>query len=228
VAGDFRLAVIPTIASYLLPRFLKSFSKEFAKVELYVEEMKTGTILSELQSDRLDGAILATPIQAKDFKIHPLYYEEFFVYFSGGHPLLKKSQISRQELDSGELWLLQDGHCFKDQVLGFCSLPSGFEATMANIHFQSGSLDTLRRLVKSNQGYTLIPAMMALSLDAKEYAAHVRPFKTPSPVREVSFVYRRDHWKLEIVKAIEDSVRHALPSEIHQKQEKNQLVLDFC
>jgi LysR family transcriptional regulator, hydrogen peroxide-inducible genes activator len=228
VAGDFRLAVIPTVSSHLLPRFLKPFSKAFPRVHLYIEEMKTESILTELQNDRLDGAILATPIEGLDFKIHPLYYEPFFVYLSPAHPLLKKSHLLREDLDASQMWLLQDGHCFKDQVLSFCSFPGDFESTLANIHFQSGSLDTLLRLVRSSRGYTLIPAMMALSLDKREFAAHVRPFKAPIPTREVSFVYRRDHWKLEIIKAIEDAVTSTLPAGIHRRPERNQIVLEIC
>ncbi|MGK5085500.1 hydrogen peroxide-inducible genes activator [Bdellovibrionota bacterium FG-1] len=228
IAGDFRLAVIPTISSHLLPRFLKSFSKALPRVELFIEEMKTETILNELQNDRLDGAILATPIQGADFKVHPLYYEPFFVYLSPGHPLLKKSQVLREDLDTSQMWLLQDGHCFKGQVLNFCSLPPDFEAALTHIHFQSGSLDTLRRLVRANRGFTLIPAMMAVALEKKEFDAHVRPFRAPIPVREVSFVYRRDHWKLEIIKAIEEAVSKTLPAEIHQRRERNEVVLEFC
>jgi LysR family hydrogen peroxide-inducible transcriptional activator len=228
IAGDFRLAVIPTISSHLLPLFLKSFSKAFPRVELFIEEMKTSTILSDLQSDRLDGAILATPIRGDEFKVHPLYYEPFFVYMSPEHPLLKKKVLSREDLDATQIWLLQDGHCFKDQILSFCSFPADVESALANIHFQSGSLDTLRRMIRSNRGYTLIPAMMALALDKKEFAAHVRPFKAPIPVREVSFVYRRDHWKLSIIKSIEEAVQKALPAEIHLKPERGQNVLEFC
>lgn len=228
LAGDFKLAVIPTISSYLLPLFLKSLSKAFPKVQLYIEEMKTDTILSELQNDKLDGAILATPINNTEFKVHPLYYEPFYAYFSPDHPLLKKSQISREDLDTSQMWLLQDGHCFKDQVLNFCSLPTDYDMALSNIHFQSGSLDTLLRLVQNNRGFTLIPAMMALSFDKREFNAHVRAFKSPIPTREVSFIYRRDHWKLEIIKAIEQAVIQNLPSVIHQNPERNQLVLEIC
>lgn len=228
LAGDFKLAVIPTISSYLLPLFLKSFSKAFPKIQLYVEEMKTQTILSELQNDKLDGAILATPIDSTEFKVHPLYYEPFLAYFSPDHPLLKKNAVSRDDLDANQMWLLQDGHCFKDQVLNFCSLPPDFDMALSNIHFQSGSLDTLLRLVQNNRGYTLIPAMMALSLEKREFNAYVRSFKAPIPTREVSFIYRRDHWKLEIIRSIEEAISTNLPQEIKQHPERNQLVLEIC
>lgn len=228
VGGDFKLAVIPTVASDLLPLFLKPFSKRFPKVRLFIEEMKTAVILSELANDQLDAAILATPIEGADFHTHPLYYEPFFVYFGAGHALLKQSAIHKHQLDASEMWLLQDGHCFKDQVLQYCALPRGGDAALNTIRFQSGSLDTLRRLVQANEGYTLIPAMMALSLRKSEREAHVRPFHAPAPAREISLIYRRGHWKLSSIQAIEDTIRQHLPEGVPQQPAKAMKVLEVC
>lgn len=228
VRGDFRLGVIPTVASDLLPHFLAPFVKAHPQVRLFIEEMKTETLLHELSGDRLDGAILATPIAGTDYKVHPLYYEPFYVYLSSGHPLLQQRSLTRADLDPAEMWLLQDGHCFKDQVASFCQLPKSAESALGNIHFQSGSLDTLRRLVQSGQGYTLMPAMMALSFRAAEREAHVRPFRAPVPTREISLIYRRDHWKLAILAAIERTISERLPKYIHSKPEKAMKVLDVC
>ncbi len=228
VSGDFRLAVIPTVSSYLLPLFLKTFTQVNPKVRLMIEETKTETILQELSEDRLDGAILATPVEGVDLKVHPLYYEPFYAYLSPRHELLKNTSLSREDLDPREMWMLQDGHCFKDQVLDFCGLPGDKAADQANVRFQSGSLDTLRRMVQSHRGHTLIPAMMAFALRKEEQAAHVRPFRAPVPTREISFVYRRDHWKLAVIRAIEESVARCLPEGIHAKPEKGQRVLAVC
>jgi LysR family hydrogen peroxide-inducible transcriptional activator len=228
LSGEFRLGVIPTVACELLPLFVRPFSKAFPKVQLFIEEMKTEMILSELAADRLDGAILATPIEGADVKTHSLYYEPFSVYFSGGHPLLKQTTVARTELDAAEMWLLQDGHCFKEQVINFCALPGAGDLALGNVHFQSGSLDTLRRLVQGSQGYTLIPAMMALSLNKKERDAHVRPFKHPVPAREISMIYRRDHWKLAIIRAIEETVLSSLPESIQTTPGKAMRVLEVC
>lgn len=232
-SGDFRLAVIPTIASYLLPYFVGPFSKKFPKVKWNIEETKTETILEHLDLDKIDAAILATPIvetggRVYQHKVHPLYYEPFFAYFSKGHRLLARRQIEATDLDPNEMWLLQDGHCFKDQVLSFCGLQAQDKKLTASprIRFQSGSLDTLRRLVQKGDGFTLIPAMMALELRKDERDAHVRGFKNPIPTREVSLIYRRDHWKLSIIKAIEKTVIESIPSSIARTPERSQKVLD--
>ncbi|MCC7441403.1 MAG: LysR family transcriptional regulator [Bdellovibrionales bacterium] len=225
-SGEFRLAVIPTVASDLLPVFLRPFSAAYPAVTLHIEELKTETILNELAQDRLDGAILATPVEGEGLKVHPLYYEPFLVYLSSGHPLLKEERLGRDQLDASEMWLLQDGHCFKDQVLNYCARGRGTAASSGNVHFRSGSLDTLRRLVRNNRGHTLIPAMMAHSLPAEERRGHVRPFRDPRPTREVSLIYRRDHWKLPILKAIEKTIGEHLPKAIPRRPEKSFKVLD--
>ncbi len=228
VSGDFRLAVIPTVSSYLLPLFIRPFSINYPKVRLFIEEMKTETILEHLADDRLDGAILATPLEEAHFKVHPLYYEPFLAYLSKGHALLKEKLVTRKQLNMNDMWLLQDGHCLKDQVYNFCPSPLKEKISsqgQGNIWFQSGSLDTLKRLVENSGGMTLIPAMMAITLDEREKKKYVRAFKPPVPVREISMVYRRDHWKLSMIKAIETTVSNNLPSSISTRPEKQQQVL---
>lgn len=228
IAGEFKLAIIPTIASYLVPYFVRQFSRTYPKVDLFIEEMKTDTILSELRNDKLDGAILATPIEGHSFKVHPLYYEPFYLYLSEEHPLLKKKQLTQEDLDATQMWLLQDGHCFKNQVLSFCSLPPSQDSVLPNVRFQSGSLDTIKRLVQANKGYTLMPALMVETLDKGEVERHVRPFKAPIPTREVSFLYRRDHWKLDIIRAIETVVEQTLPESLSRTRGKHHTVLEVC
>lgn len=231
LSGEFKLGVIPTVASHLLPLFIGEFSKSYPQVELLIQEMKTETILKELGDDGLDGAILATPISGLDFKIHPLYYESFYVYFSKNHPLLKFDQITREQLVSDQMWLLEDGHCFKDQVLNFCLLPKKRshpdEKGLPPVRFQSGSLDTLLRLVqRSEEGYTLIPAMMVNQMKREGEYGHVRPFKPPIPTREISLIYRRDHWKLAILSAIEKIIVSHLPKDIRAQPDKVQKILE--
>ena len=227
VTGKFRLGIIPTVASQLLPLFLGEFSKRYPKADLYIEELKTETIIEDLNNDRLDGAILATPLNQNGLKEHPLYYEPFYLYLSENHPLLKKPTLTADDLNGKEMWLLQDGHCFKSQMANFCTIDEKSGSAFKNIHFQSGSLEVLKTIVKNNNGYTMIPAMMVATLSPAEIRKHVRPFKTPVPTREISFVYRRDHWKLDIIKAIENCVREQLPDNVSSSRSRNERVLDL-
>lgn len=227
--GEFRLGVIPTVASCLIPLFAEAFAKKYPRVELFLDEMKTETLLSELRADRIDGGILATPMENSPsaLKVHPLYYEAFDLFASPGHPLLKKKLLGAEDLGAEDLWLLSDGHCFRGQVLAFCSLPKKEHPVLGNIHFQGGSLDTLVRLVNQSKGYTLLPSLMRRSLgkDAKE---QLRQFQSPVPAREISFVYRRDHWKLDIIAALEATIRSCVPGEVSLEKPKTFQVLEVC
>ncbi len=229
VSGEFRLGVIPTIASDLIPLFVEHFSEKYPKVELFIEESKTASILQELDNDRLDGGILATPLNEEGLKVHPLYYEPLVLYLSPEHPLSKKKKVEADDLDGSQLWMLTDGNCFRNQVVNFCSIAGRKESgVLKNVHFESGSLDTLRKLVQKSRGYTLLPLLMAIRLDEAEYRSHVRIFSGAVPAREVAMVYRRDHWKLEIIAAIEEVIAQVLPQSVsRQKLEKFQ-ILEVC
>jgi len=228
VEGEFRLGVIPTVATYLIPLFLKDFSKAYPRIELFIEEMKTESIVEELKNDKLDGAILATPLAEGGFKEHPLYYEPFSLYASKGHSLLKQLKITPKDLDGSQMWMLKDGNCFKTQVANYCSISPSEDSVFKNIHFQSGSIDTLCHVIQRNQGYTLIPELLTTLMSPSEVRSYVRPFASPTPAREISFVYRRDHWKLDIIDALENTVKKSLPKGVRSKKEKDLLVVEIC
>ncbi len=213
IAGEFRLGIIPTVSGTLLPPFVSRFALKYPSVELFIEELKTETILEELAQDRLDGGILATPLGKNELKEHPLFYEPFYLYLSPGHPLLKKARLTDADLEASQMWTLQDGHCFGDQVAQYCSLESEAPPVYKNIHFRSGSLETLRNIVRLSDGYTMIPGLLAEQMNKGERKSFVRTFRSPTPTRTISLVYRRDHWKLAILRAIEDSVRECVPED---------------
>ncbi len=228
VAGEFRLAIIPTVAATLIPGFISHFARKYPKVELYIEELTTEAILESLGRDKLDAGILATPLPQHGFEEAPLYYEPFKLYLSKGHALLAKSACSKGDLQDDGLWLLRDGHCFKDQVLRYCAISEGTQPHFHNIHFQSGSLDTLRRLVQEGHGYTLIPAFMTAYMSKTEIDAHVRPFRAPEPAREISLVSRRRHWKSNMMQALRTSITANLPKEAKELKKEKLELLDVC
>lgn len=228
VSGEFRLGIIPTVGNYLIPLFVEKFAKAHPDIDLYIEELQTETILQNLRDDRLDGAVLATPLRKKDLKEKPLYYEPFELYVSKSHPLLGKKRLHPSDLDGDQMWMLKDGHCFRDQVVNMCSIDAGVDGVLRNVHFQGGSLDTLRNLVRRSRGYTLIPSLMKTLLDAREIREHVRPFVAPVPTREISFVQRRDDWKSDIADAIQETVLKSLPIDLRRQGPDQQAVLEVC
>lgn len=209
-SGNFRLGIIPTIAPYLLPLFIEAFSQAYPRVLLKVDELKTENILRELNDDALDAAILATPLHEEGLRERRLYYEPFHLYVGKEHKLAVHKKVREDELDAAEMWLLQDGHCFRQQASKICSRKNE-KSVFANIEFEGGNLETLRYLIREGRGYTLVPELFVTTLSAAERQTHVRDFATPVPSREVSLVFRRNQWKSDILKAIELTVKAALP-----------------
>lgn len=213
LAGPFALAVVPTIAAQVLPLFLNSFAVKHPKVELSIREMQTDTILQQLRDDKIDAAIAATPLGERGMRERPLYYEPFHAYFAAGHPLLAKAKIRESQLDPQELWLLNDGHCLRTQVATACSRDNTSD-NHGNVRFEAGNLDTLRQLVRKGDGYTLLPDLFVRQLQKSECRNHVRPMFKPVPTREVSLVFRRGHYKSDIIRALFDAIQEHLPDDV--------------
>lgn len=226
LSGDFRIGVIPTIAPYLLPLFIGAFSKKYPKVQLIIDEMKTDSIIDALREDKLDAGILATPLHESGLRERPLYYEPFQLYVAKNHALNARKRIKDDDLSGDSMWLLADGHCFRNQIARFCSLKNQ-DGVFPNVHFEGGNIDTLRNLIRKSAGYTLVPALFTESLPESERRDYIREFEKPVPAREVSIVYRRDQWKSDLLKALEESIREKLPKELTEHDPKRQVVLDI-
>jgi LysR family hydrogen peroxide-inducible transcriptional activator len=213
VSGEFRLGVIPTLSSTTIPAFIAPFIKRYPKVKLFIDERKTAELISGLREDSLDAGLLSTPLNEQGISEHVLFREDFFLYVNPRHPLSKRKVLAISDLEESHMWLLEDGHCFKNQVVRFCSLIQGAGA-IPNVHFEGGSLETLRQLVKQTSTFTLIPELFMRRLPSREQTTMVRPFRAPAPHRDVSLVFRRDHWKREIVTALEQSILESLPDSL--------------
>jgi LysR family hydrogen peroxide-inducible transcriptional activator len=224
--GGFKIGIIPTLAPYVLPLFVDAFAKEYPAVDLHIDELKTEEIILALREDRIDAGLLATPLGEKGLRERPLFYEPFYAYCAPGHPLLKRKKLRETDLEPHGLWLLQDGHCLRNQVVNFCSANNATQ-TYDNVHFESGNLETLRYLVHSGEGYTLLPHLMVLQLPKSEREKYVRPFVRPVPTREVSLVFRRDQFKQRIQRALFDCIRERIPDGLFDKESANMQVLDI-
>ena len=214
VEGQLHIGIIPTIAPYLLPYFLGPFSKKFGDIELVIKEMKTDEILHDLRKDLLDAAILATPLHDPGIFETPLYYEEILLYLNPGHKLAIKKQVAPKELAPGDMWMLTEGNCFRDQVINLCALRNSQPLT--NLKYQSGSLETLKKMVDVEGGYTLLPELAVLEMPFKEFK-RIRHFKKPNPVREVSLVSARQTAKKNLLDRLSEVILENLPEEIKDK-----------
>jgi LysR family hydrogen peroxide-inducible transcriptional activator len=211
IAGPFKLAVIPTMAPYLVPLFVEAFARKYPKVDLTIEEAKTQDILDMLKRDELDAALLATPLKDDQIIERVLFYEPFHLFVSPRHKLSGKQKVKEQDLADGDIWLLTEGHCFREQVLKICSFKG--RGKHGNLEFESGNLETLKNLVSRGDGYTMLPYLAVAGLPPHQKKL-VRDFASPIPTREVSLVHARSFQKERIIIALENEILANLPKEV--------------
>lgn len=218
VGGTLQLGIIPTIAPYLLPLFIASFIKKYPQITLHVEELQTEHILKRLYDETIDAGILVTPTEERGIFEMPLYYEKFVVYTSKNHPLSRKDFIKSNDLDTSDIWLLTQGHCFRNQMLNLCQKRET-QNKISNFDFESGSLETLRKLVEQESGYTLLPELAIREFN-KSQQNMVRFFEAPAPAREVSIITRRNHLKQKQTAALKEQIIKNLPESLLQPENK--------
>ncbi len=224
--GDFELAVIPTLAPYVIPLFIGDFGRKYPGVNLVVHEYKTDDIIRMLYNDELDAGLLVTPLRDDGLIERHLYYEAFYCYLNGQHPLMEKEYIAEKDLGCGDLWLLSEGHCFRNQMLKICAAGQD-QCVYPNIRFESGSLETLIKLVDANSGFTLLPRMAVDEMRTHGAARRIKPFMDPVPTREVSLVYNRSFLKETILNALEKSILDNLPGHIRSLKKQQVQVVDI-
>lgn len=215
--GDLHVAVIPTLAPYLMPRLLPVIAKTAPELTLRIQEMQTNKILEALSNDEIDVGVLATPL--KDPKIFEmaLFYEPFYLLCRKGEPLADQKKIKYNQLSVEKMWLLEEGHCLRNQMIDICAIKKE-RNFHKNYQFESGSLETLKNLVNAYGGYTLIPQ---LAIDDIGNQSRVLPFERPIPAREIGIVYRREHYKGPLIEALADSILESIPEEVRKIRPKD-------
>ncbi len=200
LSGRFTLGIIPTLAAYVLPWFLADFAERHPEIELTVRERPTEVIVRELGSQQMDAAILATPLEEPSITEIPLFQDPFYVYADEGSSLLDDDdEVDVSTLEEGSLWLLEDGHCFRNQVVYLCGLHE--RTVLGSVRMEGGSFESLRGLVDAAGGHTLIPETYAQTLPRTVRRKQIRPFAGSTPSREVSLVHHRSQWKTEVLQA---------------------------
>jgi LysR family hydrogen peroxide-inducible transcriptional activator len=223
VAGEFRIGIIPTVAAYLVPLFLQSFMKRYPDVELSIDEIQTDVIIDYLQKDQLDIGILATPLSMQGIVENPIYYEPFVAYLPKKHRLLALDKLSADDLIPGELMLLDEGNCFREQTIQLCNKFGEFSKKHKKMHFEGGNLETLKRLVDKDFGITVLPYLMVSDFQNDDEKSRCRPFTLPQPTREISVVHGKSFLKSQIIKAFTHELKSHLPSELLNRKDSNVL-----
>jgi LysR family hydrogen peroxide-inducible transcriptional activator len=219
--GQLTIGVIPTIAPYLLPLLLPVVEKTLPQLELRMFEMQTQRIIEALNADEIDVGILATPLKEPKIIEYPLYYEPFSVLCKKDHELASSRRIKYSLLKFNDIWLLEEGHCLRHQVVDLCSIKQGKNAKRKFL-FESGSLETLKNLVDSYGGYTLLPQLATESIGGRSILI---PFERPIPAREIGLVYRREHYKNVLIESLGEAILKAIPDDIRKLRQKDLDVL---
>ena len=208
LGGIFRVGILPTIAPYLLPRFFPQMMKKYPTLDIRVREMKTYQIKEALLQGDIDAGILATIEGLEEYEQTTLFYEKYVGYVSREDALFKKEVIRTADVASSrELWLLDEGHCFRDQMVRFCQMKSSQTSQLA---YNLGSMETFMRMVESGMGITFIPelAEMQLSDPQKEL---VRPFAIPIPTRELILITNKNFIRQTLLDTVVKEIQASVP-----------------
>jgi LysR family hydrogen peroxide-inducible transcriptional activator len=216
--GELRLGIIPTVAPYLLPLFLNDFLQKYPSIRLKVIELNTEAIVDHLKKHLLDAGLLATPLNDPGIFEQPLFYEEFVVYVSPDEAVYRKRYVLADDIDVRHLWLLEEGHCLRSQIMHLCELKTQMQEDN-NFHYEAGSIETLKKMVETKNGITILPELALQDLSAQQLKM-VRHFKAPVPVREVSLVTHRNFVKKRLLDALREEILLAVPQAMQYKDRR--------
>jgi LysR family hydrogen peroxide-inducible transcriptional activator len=200
IEGKLKLGVIPTIASSLMTIILKPLMEKYPALIFEIHEQTTSQLMKSLQDGKLDLGILSTPIAISDLETELLYKEELVLY---GH--FGRKEIKKIELNEQRLFLLQDGHCLRDQIIQLCELKKN-KFLPSNLRFESNTFDTLLNLVDDFQGMTFLPKLYSAQLSEARQKRLI-PLEEGRLEREISLCYYRPYAKWNVIKRLNADIQ---------------------
>lgn len=218
LSGELRVGIIPTLAPYLLPLFMPRFLNRYPLVRLTISEQTTDAIIENLENNLLDVGLLSLPLNKSFIKEHSLFFEEFVLYASKGEPILDKEYVLKKDIDLNRLCLLEEGHCLRTQVFNLCTLQKQ-EKGGRQLDFETGSIETLKRVVDIQGGVTILP-LLALNDMTKSKIENTRHFKYPAPVREIGLVTYRYFLKENLIEKLKEAILESIPEEMLSQRKR--------
>lgn len=212
LSGTFRIGILPTVAPYLLPRFFPQLLLEHPEMGVRVVEMRTSEVRRALDAGEIDAAIVVRLQELEGYNLTTLYYEQFLAYVSESDPLFARESIRSTDLRDEFVWLLDEGHCFRDQLVKFCQMRSARSSKAA---YSLGSIETFMRMVEMGRGITFIPEL-AVSQLTEEQRRLVRPFALPVPTREVVMMTTDSFVRQTVLDHVCGAIRKSVPRELLQ------------
>ncbi len=216
LSGTLRLSIIPTLAPYFVPLFLKTLEKAQPDIHLIIEEQPTAAIIHKLKTSEIDAGLLVTPIQEKSLLNEPLFFEEFFLY---ANPKIDKSYVIPEDIDFKNLWLLEEGHCMRHQMIRICELKN---KENPHVTYNAGSIESLVNITDAYGGMTILPELATWHLNT-ERKQRVVSFQEPTPVREVSMIHHKFSAKMAIIRAVNQVILETIPNYMKIKESYQRL-----
>ncbi|MEO6683613.1 MAG: LysR substrate-binding domain-containing protein [Ginsengibacter sp.] len=217
-SGELRIGIIPTLAPYLLPLFMPGFMKKYPAIKLIISEQTTDSIIANLEQNNLDVGLLSLPIQNASIVEHSLFFEEFVLYASDGEKILEKEYILKKDINLSRLCLLEEGHCLRTQVFNLCTLQKE-DKEGRQLDFETGSIETLKRIVDIQGGMTILPSL-ALNYMEEKKKKNTRYFKSPAPVREIGLVTYRYFIKEKLIEKLKKEIVLSVPASMLTKNKR--------
>jgi len=223
LTGSFKFAAIPTIAPYVLPSLLQSFNISYPGISLQVTEMETDKIITALRNNEIDAALVSTPLEEDGLKEYPLFYEQFVAFYAANDEALSKKLITPDDIHLDKIWLLNEGHCMRNQIINLCSEQIQKLQRNRPYRYESSNVETLRRMVEKNGGMTILPELSTLDF-TEDQMELVRYFEEPEPVREISLVTNGHFVRLSVLQSLMDEILKLVPEKM-RVQKKNRKIL---
>lgn len=223
LGGTFRFAVIPTVAPYIIPGLLEKYVANYPEVKLQVKELETHQIIVALKNNEIDAALVSTPLEENGIKEYPLFYEPFVGYFADNEPALSKKLVTADDIDLSRIWLLNEGHCMRNQIIDLCSEQIQKLQEEKRFRYESSNVETLRKMVDKNGGLTVLPELATFEF-SEDQQDKLRYFEDPEPVREIGLVTNGHFVKLTLLQSLMDEILELVPEKM-RVQKKNRKVL---
>lgn len=223
VSGTFRMAVIPTLAPYIIPQLLERHKQIYPDLQLIISEHATHEIIKLLKEDEIDCGLLSTPVENNYIKEYPLFYESLVAYFGKDDKALKKKTVKPADIDLKNIWMLNEGNCLRNQVINLCADNIQKMQEDKSFRYESGNVETLRRMVDKNGGVTILPELATLEI-AEDRLDNIRYFDLPDPVREISLVTNDHFVRLSVLNHLMDTILQLVPEKM-RVQKKDRKIL---
>lgn len=222
INGVLRIGIIPTIAPYLVPIFIDNLNKKYPKLQLSIIELITEDVIESVKQGDVDLGIVATPVSAEGVNFKKLFYEKFYLFVSDQNKLIDKDSVKMNDLEINELWYLNEGNCFQNQVNTLCEISNKIVQEQ-HFKYQSNSIESLRYIVEHRGGMTFIPELATLTIPS-EKEEMIKEIDGIQPVREISTVTSRFVTKRKLIDAFTEVLLESIPKRMQEL--KTNMIMD--